>query len=56
MRRLVLETGPRQLAALALYRRAGFVAIPRFGEYTHSELSLCMGKDLQRNSQYRSGT
>jgi GNAT superfamily N-acetyltransferase len=47
IRRLVLETGPRQLHALALYRRAGFVAIPRFGEYTHSELSLCMGKDLQ---------
>jgi putative acetyltransferase len=46
IRRLVLETGPRQLEALALYRRAGFVAIPRFGEYTHSELSLCMAKDL----------
>jgi putative acetyltransferase len=46
VRRLVLETGPRQLEALALYRRAGFVPIPRFGEYTISELSLCMGKDL----------
>jgi len=48
IRRLVLETGPRQLEALALYRRAGFVAIPRFGEYTHSELSLCMGKGPAR--------
>jgi GNAT superfamily N-acetyltransferase len=51
IRRLVLETGPRQLAALALYRRAGFVAIPRFGEYTHSELSLCMAKELQEGRQ-----
>jgi GNAT superfamily N-acetyltransferase len=46
MRRLVLETGPRQLPALALYRRAGFESIPRFGAYTDSELSFCMGKDL----------
>jgi len=46
VRRLLLETGPRQIQALALYRRAGFVPVPRFGEYTHSELSLCMGKEL----------
>ncbi len=44
--RLVLETGERQPEALALYRRAGFVAIPRFGEYVGSELSLCMAKAL----------
>jgi GNAT superfamily N-acetyltransferase len=55
IRRLVLETGPRQLEALALYRRAGFVAIPRFGEYTHSELSLCMGKDLHEETQILAG-
>src|ERR1700722_8781528 len=55
IRRLVLETGPRQLEALALYRRAGFVAIARFGEYTHSELSLCMGKDLQEEPQILAG-
>jgi putative acetyltransferase len=46
VRRLVLETGPRQLAALGLYRRTGFVPIERFGEYIESELSLCMAKDL----------
>jgi GNAT superfamily N-acetyltransferase len=44
--RLVLETGGRQQEALALYRRAGFVPIPCFGEYVDSPLSLCMGKDL----------
>jgi putative acetyltransferase len=50
-RRLVLETGPRQEEALALYRRAGFSPVPRFGEYTHSALSLCMAKDLTRGTQ-----
>jgi GNAT superfamily N-acetyltransferase len=45
-RRLVLETGERQDAALALYGRAGFVRIPPFGEYVGSPLSVCMGKDL----------
>lgn len=46
--RLVLEAGERQPEALALYRRAGFVEIPRFGAYVDSPLSLCMGKTLAR--------
>jgi putative acetyltransferase len=45
--RLVLETGERQPESLAVYRRAGFVEIPRFGEYLDSPLSVCMGKDLR---------
>jgi len=44
--RLVLETGTRQLKAIALYQGAGFDRIARFGEYVGSELSVCMGKDL----------
>ena len=47
--RLVLETGPRQLEAIALYSRAGFSPIPLFGDYLnspHPELSVCMAKDL----------
>ncbi|MGH7335512.1 MAG: GNAT family N-acetyltransferase [Candidatus Rokuibacteriota bacterium] len=44
--RLVLETGERQPEALALYRGAGFVVIPAFGEYVDSPLSVCMGKEL----------
>lgn len=44
--RLVLETGERQPESLALYRRAGFVPIPRFGEYVDSPLSYCMGKTV----------
>ena len=47
VRRLVLETGTRQHAALALYRATGFQPIPLYGEYTRSpETSVCLGKEL----------
>jgi GNAT superfamily N-acetyltransferase len=44
--RIVLETGARQPEALGLYRRAGYVEIPAFGEYVGSPLSVCMEKRL----------
>jgi len=44
--RLVLETGERQKAAMALYDRAGFVRVPAFGEYVDSPLSVCMAMRL----------
>src|SRR5690606_15076637 len=44
--RLVLETGPRQHAALRLYERAGFVVIDSFGEYVDAPLSVCLAKPL----------
>jgi GNAT superfamily N-acetyltransferase len=45
--RLVLETGIRQTAALALYRATGFHEIPLYGEYCLSpQTSVCLGKDL----------
>ena len=47
LHRLVLETGVRQAEALALYERAGFRPIARFGEYVDSPLSVCMAKDLE---------
>ena len=47
VRRLVLETGVRQTAALALYQATGFRPIPLYGEYClSSETSVCMGKAL----------
>jgi putative acetyltransferase len=46
MRRLLLETGARQMEAVRLYHRAGFARVPCFGEYANAPLSLCMGKDL----------
>jgi len=46
-RRLVLETGIRQTAALALYRATGFHPIPLYGEYCCSpDTSVCLGKVL----------
>jgi GNAT superfamily N-acetyltransferase len=45
--RLVLETGVRQAAALALYKAAGFLPIPLYGEYCLSpETSICLGKEF----------
>jgi putative acetyltransferase len=49
LRRILLETGPRQPEAIAVYRRAGYCDIPLYGEYIHSpcpEFSVCMAKDL----------
>ena len=46
-KRLVLETGIRQHAAIALYRATGFQPIPLYREYLDSPTtSLCFGKDL----------
>ncbi len=46
VRRLVLETGVHQEAAISLYRRAGFTRIDCWGEYASSPASVCMGMDL----------
>jgi GNAT superfamily N-acetyltransferase len=44
---LVLETGTRQTAAIALYEKAGFAACPCWGEYLRTpDTSLCMGRAL----------
>lgn len=44
--RLVLETGPAQPDAIRFYEREGYAAIPNFGYYAGSSLSLCYAKDL----------
>ena len=49
-REIVLETGPRQPEALALYARAGFSPIEAFGEYEGSPFSVCMMKTLDGQS------
>jgi putative acetyltransferase len=45
-RRLVLETGIYQDAAISLYRRAGFKQIECWGEYASSPTSICYEKNL----------
>jgi GNAT superfamily N-acetyltransferase len=46
VRRLVLETGDQQDAAIALYRRAGFSRVDCWGEYATSATSVCFEKHL----------
>lgn len=46
LKRLLLETGERQVEAVALYQRTGFTRIERFGQYVDSPLSVCMEKAL----------
>ena len=44
--RIVLETGPLQPDAIALYEKHGYSQIPNFGPYINDPLSLCFAKDL----------
>ena len=44
--RLVLETGPAQREAIALYERSGFRMIPCWGEYATGNNSVCYEKPL----------
>lgn len=46
VRALRLETGDKQAAAIAFYRRHGFTEIPRFGPYVDSATSVCMQRPL----------
>ena len=46
LRRLILETGERQVAAIALYRSAGYRRIPPFGPYDEREISVCYARWL----------
>lgn len=45
-RMLRLETGTRQPEAIGLYRAAGYVEIPPFGEYAGNPFSRCFEKAL----------
>jgi GNAT superfamily N-acetyltransferase len=41
-----LETRPKQLAAIALYEKLGYVRIPNYGMYEGKQECLCYGKPL----------
>jgi putative acetyltransferase len=45
-KRLRLETGVRQPAAVRLYESAGYRRIPYYGRYVHEPLSVCFEKLL----------
>jgi putative acetyltransferase len=42
----VLETGKRQPAAIALYKKSGYTIFPNYGQYEGIENSVCFEKTL----------
>jgi putative acetyltransferase len=44
--RTVLETGSKQIEAVALYDRKGYQRIPNYGQYIGVTNSICFGKQL----------
>jgi putative acetyltransferase len=46
-----LETGDKQHAAIAFYRRHGFVEVPRFGPYVTSRTSVCMQREVGHGTE-----
>lgn len=46
LRRLILETGTRQVEAIGLYRAEGYRRIPCYGPYDERSLSVCYAKWL----------
>lgn len=53
LRRLILETGLRQAAAVGLYRSAGYRRIPNFGIYAEEPSSVCYGRWLDPSDVVR---
>lgn len=46
----ILETGTRQLAAIALYKKSGYVLIENYGPYKGVENSVCFSKNLNKKN------
>ncbi|MFT5618734.1 MAG: putative acetyltransferase [Arenicella sp.] len=46
LKKCVLETGTRQIEAVALYKSADYDIIPSYGQYLNVENSICFGKEL----------
>jgi GNAT superfamily N-acetyltransferase len=45
---LILETGKKQIQAVALYQKAGYRIIENYGQYIGVENSICMKKCLEK--------
>jgi len=43
----VLETGKKQIDAIALYTKNGYHIIPNYGQYAGVEYSLCFEKRIK---------
>lgn len=44
----ILETGKKQLEAIALYKKNGYYIIPNYGQYAEVENSVCFEKRIDR--------
>jgi len=53
---VVLETGPLQTEAIALYESAGYRRIPCFGVYAGAPQSLCYGRTLSSSADSASSS
>jgi hypothetical protein len=45
-KKCILETGIRQIEAIALYKKSDFIIIPNYGQYEGIETSICFEKKL----------
>jgi GNAT superfamily N-acetyltransferase len=45
-KKCILETGIRQIEAIALYKKSDFIIIPNYGQYEGIETSICFEKIL----------
>jgi putative acetyltransferase len=46
-KRMILETGKKQEAAIVMYKKIGFSVIENYGEYKGITNSICMAKDIR---------
>ncbi|HAH62047.1 MAG TPA: hypothetical protein DCL73_08115 [Treponema sp.] len=53
--RMILETGEPLATAMSLYRSLGYAVIPNYGQYRCMKNSVCMEKNLQKNTFASSG-
>ena len=47
MKKMILETGIKQIEAIGLYKGMGFSEIEKYGEYKGMTTSICMGKSIK---------
>ncbi|MEQ8361878.1 MAG: GNAT family N-acetyltransferase [Cyclobacteriaceae bacterium] len=50
--RCVLETGKKQLEAMALYRKSGYKVIPNYDQYAGLANSVCFEKQVGESNQH----
>jgi len=46
-KRMILETGIKQEAAIAMYMKIGFIKIENYGDYKGNTNSICMAKEIR---------